>query len=253
MRPAQSEPAALCCHCAVYTALDNMQAPSWHQLCSAGAPRCRCLPVGAAFPYWLQSVRRQLPPTAHPPSVQKVASAMRAPTAYFLFSDEQRAAAKAELAAQGGKAGVAEVAQLIGRRWGALSDEDKQQYKERAQQLKGIAAAASMAGCSRPHSVMSAAASCSPSAAHRSRNCAVKLVISYPPARRNLHVVWFMLCSSSSGDGSSSSGRRAGRWCRQRGRRTSRRGSCACSSRGGGSATTLWLPHQLGEANYDGG
>ena len=62
---------------------------------------------------------------------------MRGPTAYFLFSDEQRAICKAELEAQGGKHGVAQVAKLVGQKWAALSDEEKQQYKERAQRLQG--------------------------------------------------------------------------------------------------------------------
>lgn len=58
----------------------------------------------------------------------------------MLFTSEQREAAKAELLAGGanGKAaGVAAVAKLVGQKWAALSDEEKQQYKERAQQLQG--------------------------------------------------------------------------------------------------------------------
>lgn len=58
----------------------------------------------------------------------------------MLFTAETREAAKAELLAGGadGKAaGVAAVAKLVGQKWGALSDEEKQQYKERAQQLQG--------------------------------------------------------------------------------------------------------------------
>lgn len=64
----------------------------------------------------------------------------RGPTAYMLFTAEHREAAKAELLAGGadGKAaGVAAVAKLVGQKWAALSDEEKQQYKERAQQLQG--------------------------------------------------------------------------------------------------------------------
>lgn len=61
----------------------------------------------------------------------------RGPTAYFLFSDENRASAKAELAEQPGKHGVAHVAKLIGQRWAALSEEEKQVYKDRAAKLQG--------------------------------------------------------------------------------------------------------------------
>ncbi|EFN59540.1 hypothetical protein CHLNCDRAFT_56806 [Chlorella variabilis] len=74
----------------------------------------------------------------------------RGQTAYFLFSEEHRAAAKADLAAQdGAKAGVAQVAKLVGAKWAALSDEEKQQYKDRAaaktRQMKEEAAAAAAA------------------------------------------------------------------------------------------------------------
>ena len=58
----------------------------------------------------------------------------RGPTAYFLFAEEQREAVKAELLARDGKAGVAAAAKEIGALWGKLSDEEKQVYKERAQQ-----------------------------------------------------------------------------------------------------------------------
>ena len=67
------------------------------------------------------------------------------PTPYFLFSEEQRAVCKAELEAEGSKAGVAQVAKLVGKKWGALSDEEKQQFKDRAQQLRGGAATAAVA------------------------------------------------------------------------------------------------------------
>ncbi|PRW58313.1 high mobility group [Chlorella sorokiniana] len=72
----------------------------------------------------------------------------RGPTAYMLFTAENREAAKAELLAGGadGKAaGVAAVAKLVGQKWAALSDEEKQQYKERAQQLQAEAAEAAAA------------------------------------------------------------------------------------------------------------
>ncbi|KAL4431280.1 hypothetical protein ABPG75_006536 [Micractinium tetrahymenae] len=69
----------------------------------------------------------------------------RGPTAYFLFSDENRASAKAELAEQPGKHGVAQVAKLIGQRWAALSEEEKQVYKDRAAKLQEEAAATAAA------------------------------------------------------------------------------------------------------------
>ena len=65
----------------------------------------------------------------------------RGPTPYFLYAEEQRSAAKEELLAANAKTGVAQVAQLIGKKWGALSDEEKQAYKDRAQQLRGASPA----------------------------------------------------------------------------------------------------------------
>jgi hypothetical protein len=82
--------------------------------------------------------------------------APRGPTAYFLFAEEQRAAAKVQLEAQAGaKTGVAQVAKLIGSKWAALSDEEKDKYKQRALKLKGehpVSAAWSQlqAGAARP-------------------------------------------------------------------------------------------------------
>eukprot|EP00887_Chlorella_sp_A99_P005767 scaffold1.g5767.t1 len=78
----------------------------------------------------------------------------RGPSAYMLFANEQRAAVAAELKAAGGKAGVGEVGKAMGERWGALTDEDKQRYKdlavqkaaERQEQLEAAAAAAVEAG-----------------------------------------------------------------------------------------------------------
>lgn len=68
--------------------------------------------------------------------------APRAPSAYFIFANEVRATIHAEIAAENdGKAGVAVVGKEIGRRWNALTDEEKQTYKDlatqRAQELKG--------------------------------------------------------------------------------------------------------------------
>ena len=91
--------------------------------------------------HWCARCKRRIPPLKPPPAHM----APRAPTAYFTFVEEQRAAAKAELEAEGAKAGVAQVAKLVGAKWAALSDEEKQEYKHRAaakaQQLAGAAAA----------------------------------------------------------------------------------------------------------------
>jgi hypothetical protein len=68
--------------------------------------------------------------------------APRGPTAYFLFAGEVREQVREEIAAvNDGKAGVAAVGKAIGQKWNALSDEEKQTYKDRAAQtskeLKG--------------------------------------------------------------------------------------------------------------------
>lgn len=91
----------------------------------------------------------------------------RGPTAYFLFADEHRAECKAELQAGEQKAGVAQVAKLIGQKWGALTDAEKQAYKERAAALQGehSAAACCAAGLELG---LAAAASCRHCAAARS-------------------------------------------------------------------------------------
>lgn len=59
----------------------------------------------------------------------------RAPTAYFLFAEEQRSIVRDELVSkvEGGKVSVAEVAKVIGEKWRNLSDGDKQKYKDLAQ------------------------------------------------------------------------------------------------------------------------
>lgn len=68
----------------------------------------------------------------------------RAPTAYFVFANEQRAEVLKELAAQSenGKPSVAKASKVIGERWKALSDEERQKYKDIAAQksaeLKGL-------------------------------------------------------------------------------------------------------------------
>lgn len=66
----------------------------------------------------------------------------RGPTAYFIFAGEVREAIHKEIAdANDGKAGVALVGKAIGVRWGQLTDEEKQHYKdlaaERTAALKG--------------------------------------------------------------------------------------------------------------------
>ncbi len=66
----------------------------------------------------------------------------RAPTAYFIFAGEVRDAVREEIAAtNGGKASVALVGKAVGERWKALTDEQKQHYKdiaaEKAREVKG--------------------------------------------------------------------------------------------------------------------
>lgn len=61
----------------------------------------------------------------------------KAQTAYFLFADIHRDAARAEAQAEaeeGAKVSVAVVAKKIGALWRALSDEEKAKYKEMAVQ-----------------------------------------------------------------------------------------------------------------------
>ena len=55
----------------------------------------------------------------------------RAPSAYFIFANEHRSAARAECVAEAGteKVSVAQVAKVIGRRWKALTDEERALYK----------------------------------------------------------------------------------------------------------------------------
>lgn len=68
----------------------------------------------------------------------------RGPTAYFIFSEEQRQGVQQELLKQqpeGAKVSVAIVAKAIGEKWRALTDEQKTHYKELAQQRAQQAAA----------------------------------------------------------------------------------------------------------------
>jgi hypothetical protein len=62
---------------------------------------------------------------------------MRGPTAFFLFSEEQREQTRAECVAAaepGAKMSVAVVAKAIGEKWRALSDEEKAGYVQKAAQ-----------------------------------------------------------------------------------------------------------------------
>jgi hypothetical protein len=64
-------------------------------------------------------------------------AAKRAPTPFFVFSEEQRESTRAECIANadtGAKVSVATVAKAIGEKWRALSDEEKAGYKEKAAQ-----------------------------------------------------------------------------------------------------------------------
>lgn len=64
---------------------------------------------------------------------------MRAPTAYFLFAGEVRPEIQADIAAQNdGKVSVAAIGKAIGLRWKQLSEEDRQKYKDKAKELKGL-------------------------------------------------------------------------------------------------------------------
>jgi len=61
---------------------------------------------------------------------------MKGPTAYMLFSEEQRPEVTAKLRAEApeGKVAVTAVAKAIGELWKGLSEEEKATYKEKAQQ-----------------------------------------------------------------------------------------------------------------------
>jgi hypothetical protein len=59
---------------------------------------------------------------------------MKGPTAYMLFSEEQRPDIMSRLRAEApdGKVAVTVVAKVIGELWKGLSDSDKAAYKEKA-------------------------------------------------------------------------------------------------------------------------
>ena len=59
----------------------------------------------------------------------------RAPSAYFIFANEHRSAARAECMAEAGteKVSVTQVAKVIGHRWKALTDEERSTYKNQAE------------------------------------------------------------------------------------------------------------------------
>jgi hypothetical protein len=67
---------------------------------------------------------------------------VKGPTAYFVFSEENRAEVHTELLKdqpEGAKVSVAVVAKALGERWKALADEDKQKYKDIAAKKKAEA------------------------------------------------------------------------------------------------------------------
>ena len=73
---------------------------------------------------------------------------MRAPTAFFLFSEEQREQTKAECIAAaepGAKISVAIVAKAIGGKWQALTDAQKAAYQEKQLQRAAELAASAKA------------------------------------------------------------------------------------------------------------
>ncbi len=70
------------------------------------------------------------------------AKAKAPPTSYFLFASDVRPIVQAEVAAaNGGKASIGTMGKAIGARWTALSDAEKQIYKERADAMKAAASA----------------------------------------------------------------------------------------------------------------
>ena len=62
---------------------------------------------------------------------------MPGPTAYFLFCQEHRAEEKERLLSDGReKVNVAEVAKALGEKWKALSDEQKAEWKAKAEEAR---------------------------------------------------------------------------------------------------------------------
>lgn len=65
---------------------------------------------------------------------------MKGPTAYMLFSGEQRPQVLAKLraeAAEGTKVPITAVAKAIGEMWKGLSEEEQAAYKDKAQRAAG--------------------------------------------------------------------------------------------------------------------
>ena len=65
----------------------------------------------------------------------------KAPTAYFVFSAEQREDATAQWRQENpdkAKINVAGIAKILGEKWKALTDEQRQSYKDRALQVSTI-------------------------------------------------------------------------------------------------------------------
>ena len=168
----------------------------------------------------------------------------RGPTAYFLFSDENRASAKAELEAAGSKLGVAQVAKLVGQRWGALSDEEKQKYKERAAALQGegcLVDGVGVGGSARGYG--SVPCMCGMQAVRACPACSLQSRQS-PSCVRPL----VSNCSGSSGGGSRGHSRAAAAKPWRRWRRRRRR--CSGGRQGSAAAAAVWPAHRLCQAHH---
>jgi hypothetical protein len=229
---------------------------------ASGCGRCD-MQVSDSRPACIQVLARDLPPTTRtlcclpsracsigiqtgPPLFRcRAAMPPRGPTPYFLYSEEQRTAAKEELLAANAKAGVAQVAQLIGKKWGALSDEEKQAYKDRAQQLRGASPAEGGQGTGGGgrHSCRQ------PPPARPMCHCRCAAALTGPPAQPLASTTppcppahcLPAFCRGGSSSGSSSSGAAEPR---RRDRASGRGGPRSASC--GGAAAALWLPHGRG-------
>lgn len=67
-------------------------------------------------------------------------------SAYFIFCDEHRDSAKAELSTQQTKVAVSDVAKALGEKWKNLSEDEKQKYRDMAEALKTSAVAPAAEG-----------------------------------------------------------------------------------------------------------
>jgi len=69
-----------------------------------------------------------------PPKVSSSSTGKRRPSAYISFSTQNRESVKRELAEKGNlKPGMGDIAKLISQRWNALSEEEKQKFKEKCE------------------------------------------------------------------------------------------------------------------------